>query len=104
MTPDDRKDAQDRLKKWQDLPPDQRDLIRKRYEEFRKLPPEDQEKIRNRSNWFKDLPPERRRELKDRWQALPETERRDLGQPGRRETPEEKRAPFKEGGRGRGKD
>ena len=105
MTPDDRKEAQDRFKRWQDLPPDQRDLIRKRYDEFRRLPSEEQEKIRNRSRWFRELPPEKRRELQERWQSLPEPERRELAPAGAEEEHPRKDAIIsKTGARERGKE
>lgn len=63
LPPDRRKQAADRLDRFDSLPPEERRELERRWEHFRQLSPENREKARNVYRDFNDLPEDRRTAL-----------------------------------------
>jgi len=79
LTPERRRELQQKLQQFRNLPPEQRQQLRERYRAFSQLPPEQQNHARELFRQFNSLPEDRRPIVKREFEELrsmPESERR----------------------------
>ena len=78
LSPERRRELQQKLQQFRDLPPEERQQLRERYRAFSQLPPEQQNHARELFRQFNSLPEDRRPMLKREYEelrAMPEPER-----------------------------
>ncbi|MGD1972180.1 MAG: DUF3106 domain-containing protein, partial [Desulfobacterales bacterium] len=68
LSPEQKRQYRQRLKRWKQLTPEQKAQIKARYERFKSLPPEKQNRIRNNWRRYQQLEPSQRQNVRQRYQ------------------------------------
>ena len=83
LSPDQRRELQQRYRQFQEMPAAEQQKLRQRYDRFREMSPEKKQRMLERHRKFQQLTPEQREELHQEWQRikkLPEKDRRQQRQ------------------------
>jgi hypothetical protein len=80
LSPEKRKELQQRYRQFQELPAAEQQKLRQRYDRFRELSPEKKQRMLERHRKFQQLPPEQREELHREWQRIKQLPAKDRSQ------------------------
>ncbi len=80
LSPEQRKELQQRYRQFQEMPAAEQQKLRQRYDRFRELSPEKKQRMLERHREFQQLRPEQREELHREWQRIKQLPAQDQSQ------------------------
>ncbi len=80
LSPEQRKELQQRYRQFQEMPAAEQQKLRQRYDRFRELSPEKKQRMQERHRKFQQLTPEQREKLQQEWKRIKQLPTKDRSQ------------------------